>query len=441
MRTCNFGERGRALGIAFGTLLIAVLLFVNGASAATLTVDHSGGADYTKIQDAINNASAGDTILVNNGTYYEEITLKSGLIIIGENPWSTIIDGGNNSGDIVTLTSGSATIKGFTIKGAISGDSMPGGAGIFINNAGTSLTAINNIIIENDYGIQGWNQVTLVAKNNIIARNNYNGVDSYIFVTLENNVIVNNGGSGWNDWNGDGNYTFENNIIVNNSWYGFAKNSGTPLYIEYNNVWNNPKGNYIQGSSGCCEYPFTPSPGTGELSLNPLFSSDLSYTLQEKSPLTDAGNPNVVYNDPDGSRNDMGIYGGQNKMPLPPPFAVNIEISGIPVIGNVTSNILNVEYINFSSGDPYNISITAPNGTRVYYDSGTLTGTNLENIPIDWIPSSTGNHTIEAWGRGMIDSTPVYLYDSQVVSPVPEPGTIVLVATGMLGLIGIRRRY
>ncbi len=69
---------------------------------------------------------------------------------------------------------------------------------------------------------------------------------------------------------------------------------------------------------GCCEYLFTPSPGTDELSLNPLFSSDIYYTLQENSPLIDAGNPNVVYNDLDGSRNDMGIYGGQNKMPSPP---------------------------------------------------------------------------------------------------------------------------
>jgi hypothetical protein len=93
-------------------------------------------------------------------------------------------------------------------------------------------------------------------------------------------------------------------------------------------VWNNAKGNYIQGYSGCCEDPFTPSPGTGELSLNPLFSSDRYYTLQENSPLTDAGNPNVVYNDLDGSRNDMGIYGGQNKMPAPPTVT---SISGFKI--------------------------------------------------------------------------------------------------------------
>jgi len=138
------------------------------------------------------------------------------------------------------------------------------------------------------------------------------------------------------------------------------------------------------------------------------------------------------------------IENGGDYLPLtssPVHFAVNINISGIPVIGRATGKILKVEYTNFDSGDPYNISITAPNGTRVYHDSGNLTGTNLEIIPIKWIPSTTRNHTIEAWGRGMINSTPVFIFDSEVVSPVPEAGTIVLVAIGMLGLIGIRRRY
>jgi hypothetical protein len=39
----------------------------------------------------------------------------------------------------------------------------------------------------------------------------------------------------------------------------------------------------------------------------------------------------------------------------------------------------------------------------------------------------------------MIDSTPLYVYDSEVVSPIPEVATIVLVGAGMLGLISIRR--
>lgn len=34
------------------------------------------------------------------------------------------------------------------------------------------------------------------------------------------------------------------------------------------------------------------------------------FHLQPGSPCIDAGNPDPQYNDPDGSRNDMGAYGG-----------------------------------------------------------------------------------------------------------------------------------
>jgi len=48
---------GRALKIAFGIMTLAILLLAGGAGTATLTMNASGGADYTKIQDAINNSN------------------------------------------------------------------------------------------------------------------------------------------------------------------------------------------------------------------------------------------------------------------------------------------------------------------------------------------------------------------------------------------------
>jgi hypothetical protein len=49
--------------IAVGLTMLALLL-VSGAGAMTITVNSSGGGDYMRIQDAIDNASAGDTIFV-----------------------------------------------------------------------------------------------------------------------------------------------------------------------------------------------------------------------------------------------------------------------------------------------------------------------------------------------------------------------------------------
>jgi len=47
---------------------ILFLCFVGTASAGTWYVDDDGGADFTGIQEAVNMALHGDTIIVYNGT-------------------------------------------------------------------------------------------------------------------------------------------------------------------------------------------------------------------------------------------------------------------------------------------------------------------------------------------------------------------------------------
>ena len=79
-------------------LIIAIALYVIGigaGAAATLTVDDSGGADYTTIQGAVNNAGTGDTILVYNGMYYENVDVNKQLTIrsASGNPMDTIVCG------------------------------------------------------------------------------------------------------------------------------------------------------------------------------------------------------------------------------------------------------------------------------------------------------------------------------------------------------------
>jgi nitrous oxidase accessory protein NosD len=71
--------------------LAAALLIPAGAYAATLEV--GSGKPYTTIQSAISAASTGDTILVYDGTYHEEITLNRSLTVKSVNSaGSTIID-------------------------------------------------------------------------------------------------------------------------------------------------------------------------------------------------------------------------------------------------------------------------------------------------------------------------------------------------------------
>jgi hypothetical protein len=82
-------------------------------SSATITVDDSGGADYTRIQEAIENASSGDTIFVYAGSYIGpvEICIEN-LTLIGEEMDRVWIYGGPNP----DLNPGEPTYPGLVIE-------------------------------------------------------------------------------------------------------------------------------------------------------------------------------------------------------------------------------------------------------------------------------------------------------------------------------------
>jgi len=81
---------------------------VRGASHTVGAV----GADYTKIQDAINASNDGDTIYVWAGTYTENITVNRSVSIIGNSSVDTIINGTA----FFTIENSSVCISGFNFS-------------------------------------------------------------------------------------------------------------------------------------------------------------------------------------------------------------------------------------------------------------------------------------------------------------------------------------
>ncbi|MEQ8763456.1 MAG: right-handed parallel beta-helix repeat-containing protein [Planctomycetota bacterium] len=74
------------------TLIFSMLLAVVGApEAATITVDDDGPADYATIQEAVDNAVAGDTILVAAGFYPEEVIVPVSVAIVGSGMGDTLV--------------------------------------------------------------------------------------------------------------------------------------------------------------------------------------------------------------------------------------------------------------------------------------------------------------------------------------------------------------
>jgi parallel beta-helix repeat protein len=89
--------------------------------SGTITVDDDRNecpdADYTKIQDAIDNASNGDTIYVYNGIYYEKLKVNKTVYLQGiNNKKSRPNIEGNNTGTIIKITAENCIVDNFIIS-------------------------------------------------------------------------------------------------------------------------------------------------------------------------------------------------------------------------------------------------------------------------------------------------------------------------------------
>ena len=178
------------------------IIFILAAMSANAQILNVPGT-YPTIQAGINAAQPGDTVLVAEGTYYEQIsfmgkaiTVASNYIIDGDagHIYNTVLDGsqlpaGNSS--VVLFVSGedtSSVINGFTIQngtGTLDETFMRGG-GVYIESSGAKI--VNNRIIQNTIDVTAYPE-NYNAGGSAIATN----PDSYEnWVVLENNTIDNN---------------------------------------------------------------------------------------------------------------------------------------------------------------------------------------------------------------------------------------------------------
>ena len=108
------------IGIIVCMLLVGTVLPVTGTiideillpppTGDTFYVGGSGEDNYTRIQDAINESVDGDTVFVYGGTYIEKIEIDVSIDLIGEDKYTTIIEGEIN------VDANYVKISGFTVK-------------------------------------------------------------------------------------------------------------------------------------------------------------------------------------------------------------------------------------------------------------------------------------------------------------------------------------
>jgi len=276
-------------------ILISVhcsLFSVHQASAQVINVP----GDYGTIQEGINAAAGGDTVLVTPGTYYENICFMGKAIIVASDfinsgdtndVNNTIIDGSTaanpDSASVVYFIDSEDTnsiLQGFTITGG-TGTFMTTfqaqvGGGVYAYNSGCKL--LNNKIIENHVesdlaGAVGVSVITFfdgtwaVIRDNVIKYNTSvahgfsafgGGLSATSNALIENNVIVYNVISNDSEYADGGGIELEkvtseipevlirNNIISHNEIQGTIESFGgginsfyVPAVIINNEISNN----------------------------------------------------------------------------------------------------------------------------------------------------------------------------------------------------------
>ncbi len=230
------------------------------ATGSILYVGGSGPNNYTKIQDAIDDAIDGDTVFVyaDSSPYYERLQVDRSISLLGEEKHSTVIDGGvitNTS--VLNISAESVVVQGFTIQNSSSTGWLDNDAGILI--IADNVLIKGNIIKDHHNGIElgGWILNTsfkanhCIIEDNEITQNKVFGI--YLiygnFTTVSHNRISSNRGGGicLSSYS-NSNLITVNEIIENDGW-GITLNYVTNNTILQNNITGNQGGVYIMDSN------------------------------------------------------------------------------------------------------------------------------------------------------------------------------------------------
>ena len=401
---------------------------------------------YATIQAGITAAANTDTVLVQPGTYVENINFIGKLITVGsmflttqDTTYisSTIIDG-NSSGSVVTFENSensSAVLCGFIIT---NGYAYEGGG---ISFSGSSPSFVNVTITGNSASYSGGGiycvfsspslQNVTISGNTAYGSLGYGGgicCDDYSSPCLDNVTIGGNSairGAGIS-CSYNSNPILQNVTITGNTASyggGIICFNSNPVLIN-SILWNNSP-QEIQIASGSVTATYSDIEGgwtgTGNIDSDPLFvdAGSGDYHLQSTSPCIDAGDPTSPL-DPDGTIADMGAY-YFHQLPPDADFTADTTNGDAPLTVNFTdlsvqgSGVIDEWYWEFGDGNNssmqnpvneyllpgnYTVSLTVTD-VNDFTDSETKIDYITVNPPAYigpvWHISTTGS---DVWGNG-----------------------------------------
>jgi parallel beta-helix repeat protein len=245
------------------TALILALITVSITTAAAISCDcgdicvnetgwwrESGAfnASGAPIQDAVNNASSGDTICVKAGNYTGTVDITTAhLTLAGEGADVVDVTAAGSGDHVFKVTANYVNISGFNVTGATKN------RGIYLNGADHCNISDNNASNNKYHGIY-----LESSSNNTLTGNtvlyNYYGIE---LRSSSNNTLTGNTANS-NDYDGiyldsSSNNTLLNNTASNNDYY-YGEYYGIELYgssdnLIYNNYFNNTNNVCDDGSN------------------------------------------------------------------------------------------------------------------------------------------------------------------------------------------------
>lgn len=145
---------------------------------------------YSSLQQAINNATPGDTIYISTGLYAEQLSIEKPVSLEGENASTTVI---NFFATVLNVIADNVSISDFTIQ--YSGCACFSYCSVNVTDS-QNASITNNVIVSDQFGIQVQNVSKATIAHNKVT---YTG-DSAISVlassrvsVLENTVSASNG--------------------------------------------------------------------------------------------------------------------------------------------------------------------------------------------------------------------------------------------------------
>ncbi len=302
-----FGPRGRLERTVLSSAACPVLAV---STRAPLRVP----ADYETIQEAIDGAEPGDTVLVAPGTYREAVTLRTGVTLRGEDPRTTIWDGAGEGRTLVDYSGArEVTIRGFTFRNVGLANGCANPEDVFLCAGGWYAAAV----YADGHGMQdAWpcRTATAFIVDNVFEGNTI-GVMTYFLsqAVLANNLFIGNDHAVVANHHGD-----TANLVLNNVF--FENDRAVSLQASYSHLHDNI---FVHGSALVREFVQTGQVGcnlfheatvVGETveTAEPGFvdATAGNFRLAPGSPAIDAGCFAEELTDRDGSPADLGLFGG-----------------------------------------------------------------------------------------------------------------------------------